>query len=154
MDFSTQLYVFRQSAGNALTKHFSQFDNPTHCTPTMKATKITVRDLLKSDWAKKFKKDGWAFVEIVILIPASSSGVFDNRVASIHKNTKLFFLDVEQDEEAPLFKTVFQAEYPTIGDLKLDFNWLTTRKWFFPSECAIVVDGQTVFSDGEWILTF
>jgi len=95
------------------------------------------------------------YVEGVFLIEAIAKETFFNRKAKLEAITGFsdgYFDSYEEDEEGGVWKIITSAWFETVGDLKNAMKKMERYKWFFNTNSSILLNGEYLYSDGEWML--
>lgn len=91
----------------------------------------------------------------VFLIQASSEEVFNIRRKKLQEITGFTdggFGSYEKDSECDVWKIITSAYFDTIEDLKSEIESMKKYKWFFYYDSHIMLDGEYLFSDGQWFV--
>ena len=99
--------------------------------------------------------DGFFEVEGVFLIEAVAKNTFLNRKKKLEELTGFsdgMFDSYQEDEEGGIWKTISQAEFKSVDELKKTVIAMKKYNWLFLSDSSILFEGSEIFCNGRWLI--
>ena len=93
-------------------------------------------------------------VDIVLLIEAETEEILIDRAKKVFMSGGLRcnINSYEEDEEGGLWKIITNSYFDNVSEVKKWFNKARLEfEWLLDSDSYLVVDGEYLYSSGEWI---